>query len=240
MTTDASTMDHALQPVPEFEPFDASSGSPFDLLRDRNSLFDDIGSGDDLRRIALRCLFTAVAGSAVFGLSLGAYAGSAGQVLASLLKMPILLLGTSLLTFPTFFVLQSWRAPRSLDWRRAIALLCSMLGATGLVWGALAPPVLFLVISTRHYQLAQFLAVAVGAFGGLVGCSHCWVATVGCAIPAPACYAASFWPSTSASSAWSAPSWPGCFGPTWARPPCHFSSFARPLPPTRATFSPSC
>ena len=170
MTTDASTFDPTLDldPPSELRPF-GDSTSPLDLLRDRGALFDAIDRGDDLAGISWRGLLTAVAGSAVFGLAVGVYAGTVGQALASLLKMPSLLVCTTLLTFPSFFVLQSWRAPRPLDWRRAMALLATMLGATGLVWGALAPPVLFLVASIRNYDLAQFLSLLVGAFGGLVG-----------------------------------------------------------------------
>lgn len=173
MTTEASTLDAAKgpDPGPDLQPFDTSADgtSPLDLLRDRGRLFQEIEDGGDLGATVRRALLTAVAGAAIFGASLGAYSGSAWQVLAALLKMPILLVGTTLLTFPSFFVLQSWRAPRTLDWRRAMALLSTMLGATGLVWGALAPPVLFLVVSTRYYDLAQFLSVVVGAFGGVVG-----------------------------------------------------------------------
>lgn len=140
-----------------------------DLLRERRALFDRIAAGTNLHPAIVRTGVTALAGAAIFGVSLGAYAGSVGQVLAGLLKLPLLLLGTTLLTFPAFYVLQSWQAPRPLDWRRALALQSAMLGAIGLMWGALAPPVLFLIASIGHYRLAQLLAVVVGAVGGLVG-----------------------------------------------------------------------
>lgn len=143
--------------------------SSLDLLRDRHAVWDQIRHGRELPDVLRRSLLVALAGAAAFGLSVGFHGGSWAQILASAIKMPILLLGTAALCFPAFFVLQSWRAPRPLAIGESLALQSTMLGAVALVWGSLAPPVLFLVTSTQHYRLSQFLAVVVGAAGGVVG-----------------------------------------------------------------------
>ncbi|MEM1204123.1 MAG: hypothetical protein AAGN66_12915 [Acidobacteriota bacterium] len=145
--------------------------SPFGLLRDRARVFQRIADGQDLVPVMVRCLATAGAGAAILGMALGSYAHSAAQILASTLKLPILLLGTALLCFPAFHVLQSWRAPRPMSLQRSLTLQSLSLAAVALVWGSLAPPILFLVGSTQHYRLTQSLAVLVCAFGGLVGLS---------------------------------------------------------------------
>jgi hypothetical protein len=83
--------------------------------------------------------------------------------------MPLLLLGTTLLCFPTFFVIQLARAKKPLSLMEAAMLQSTALMATGAVWAALSPPLLFLVVTSKQYVLARILAGLVGAVGGLVG-----------------------------------------------------------------------
>lgn len=139
------------------------------ILRDRERLFERIRRGEDLRGLILQGLLTAVVGSMIFGLALGIYAQSFSQILASGLKLPILLLGAAALCFPAFHLLQSGRAVHPLGLEASVALQSTALAAVALVWGSLAPAVIFLVTSTQHYRLCQFLAVGVGAAGGVVG-----------------------------------------------------------------------
>ncbi|MCG8454654.1 MAG: hypothetical protein MI919_00125 [Holophagales bacterium] len=155
-------------------PETASLPSSVHLLRDRRELFSLLARGEDSAPIIRRALVAATAGSAVFGLALGSYAQSFSQLLASGLKLPILLLGAAALSFPCFHVLQSWRAPRPLGLGPSLALQSLALAAVGLVWGSLAPPIFFLVGSTQHYRLCQFLAVGVGVLGGIAGLATLW------------------------------------------------------------------
>lgn len=108
-------------------------------------------------------------GCAAFGAALGSYGGDALQTLAAALKVPLLLVATAALCFPALFVLQTQRAPRPMPLRQALEVQLASLSATAIVWGAFAPPLLFLVGSTHHYRLAQLLSLAVGAVGGLTG-----------------------------------------------------------------------
>jgi hypothetical protein len=87
----------------------------------------------------------------------------------SAVKVPLLLLGTAFLSFPTYFVLQMLRGSKPLTLDAAVAVQLSSLSATAVLWGSFAPPLLFLVGSTHHYRLAQFFSLAIGAVGGLVG-----------------------------------------------------------------------
>lgn len=145
--------------------------SPVYILRDKDHLFEHIRQGQGLHALIRQSSLTAVAGAALLGVSLGTYAGTFSQILASSLKLPILLLGAALICFPAFHLLQSAlaRYPQSL--RASVALQSIALASVALVWGSLSPAVLFLVTSTQHYRLCQFLAVGVGAAGGLVGLS---------------------------------------------------------------------
>ena len=145
--------------------------STFDLLRDRTQIFDRLRDGEDVAATLKRSALAIVLGCALFGFALGSFAQHPQQILASMLKVPLLLLGTATLCFPTFYMLQSWRAPRPLPLSQAAALQATSLAAVALVWGSLAPPLVFLVGSTMHYHLSQTMALLVGALGGLVGLS---------------------------------------------------------------------
>ncbi len=114
-------------------------------------------------------LMVAVIGAAVFGLALGSYGMSAAQVAAAAVKVPLLLVGTSVLCFPAFHVLQNVKASQPLGLAQSAALQATALATTAVIWAALSLPLFFLVSTTGHYTLAQFLALAVGAIGGVVG-----------------------------------------------------------------------
>jgi len=133
-------------------------------LRDDGSLAD--GSTSMHTAQALMCC---LGGAALFGVALGSFGGSGAQMLAAGLKAPMLLLGTTALCLPAFHVMQLTRSPRPLPFSQALSIKAHALAATGLWWGALALPLLFLASTVQHYRLAQGLALAVGAVGGLVG-----------------------------------------------------------------------
>ena len=146
-----------------------SPPSTLEVLREHSPLLEQIREGRDLRSAILRSLATALLGSAFFGLALGSYAQSLPQLMASMLKVPLLLVGTAVLCFPTFHIFQTWRAPRPLAWQEALALQSTVLATVALIWASLAPPIIFLIASTHHYKLAQTLTLLAGATGGFVG-----------------------------------------------------------------------
>jgi hypothetical protein len=145
------------------------------VLADEQSTFAAIAGStgadtrDTLRRRIVTSLLCAILGAGGFGVALGVYARSAPQTFLSAVKAPLLLLGTAAICFPAFYVLQRLRAPRPISLAQALALQTSSLGAVGIVWASLAPPILLLVGTAYNYTMAQTLALAVGAIGGAVG-----------------------------------------------------------------------
>lgn len=146
----------------------SSSASPSVLLR---SLRDDgpLCTGAAASLHTAQALMCSLGGAALFGVALGSFGGSPAQMLASGLKAPMLLLGTTALCLPAFHVMQLTRSPRPLTLPQSLSVQAHALAATGLWWGALALPLLFLATTVQHYRLAQGLALVVGAVGGLVG-----------------------------------------------------------------------
>lgn len=139
------------------------------MLREPGSAIERIRSGEGLASLTAAGLGGSLLGSMLFGIALGSFAGTPEQVAASSLKVPLLLLGAAAICFPAFYVFQLLTAPKALSLRQALALHAVTLATVGLVWGSLAPPLLFLIGTSFDYHLAQLLAVAIGALGGLVG-----------------------------------------------------------------------
>ena len=139
------------------------------VLRDETSAITQIGEGRDLGRTTRQALFWGAIAAAVFGVTLGAYDQSFLQVATSALKLPLLLFGSAALCFPTFHAMQVLRAPKALSLAQSVALQATALSSTAVVWASFSLPLFFLIGTTRHYKLAQFLAIGVGAAGGFVG-----------------------------------------------------------------------
>jgi hypothetical protein len=139
---------------------------------DQDSVLEQIRSGREPGALLVRSALTAAAGAALFGAALGSYAQAPLQIVASAIKVPLLLVGTAALCFPTFFVVQALRSARPLSFARAVAIQANTLAVVGLVWGSFSLPTLFLVGTTGHYELAQWLSLAIGSAGGLAGFSR--------------------------------------------------------------------
>lgn len=158
---------------------DLSSVSLRDVW-DEKAVLERLRDGKDVSRVAVRSIVLGVAGCALFGAALGSYAQAPLQILVSAMKVPLLLVGTAAICFPTFFVVQALRSERPLAPIRAVALQTNALAIVGIVWGSFSPPVLFLVGTTGHYELAQWLAVAIGVAGGVAGFSRFLTVYVEC------------------------------------------------------------
>ena len=142
---------------------------PEAALRDEASVIEQIASERDLSRTTRQALLWGAAAAALFGVTLGTYDQSWIQVLSSAVKLPLLLFGSAALCFPTFHAVQVLRAPKALSLAQSLALQATALSSTAMVWAAFSLPLFFLIGTTRHYKLAQVLALAVGAAGGFVG-----------------------------------------------------------------------
>lgn len=111
----------------------------------------------------------ALVGTILFGATVGSYSHNPPQMLASALKLPLLLTVTGLLCFPSFHVIQGLRATRPLSLRESASLQGRAFATMALVWGTLAPPLFALVTTLHHYQFAKLLTVFVAALGGIAG-----------------------------------------------------------------------
>jgi hypothetical protein len=121
------------------------------------------------RRALLESLALAVLGSLLFGAWTGLYACTLAQFLASALKAPLLLLGTTVVCFPTFFVVQYVLAPRALSLRAASLLQASTVAVISGTWAVVALPCSLFLANSENYATAKLLVTFVAAFGGVLG-----------------------------------------------------------------------
>jgi tetratricopeptide (TPR) repeat protein len=112
-------------------------------------------------KVLRHSLLATLVGAAVFGVALGSYGMSAVQIVASAVKVPLLLFGTTALCFPSFHVFQTVKASKPMSLVQSAALQATALSTTAMIWAALSLPLFFLVSTTGHYALAQFLALPV-------------------------------------------------------------------------------
>ena len=111
----------------------------------------------------------ALVGSLSFGAWTGLYACTFAQFLSSAVKAPLLLLGTTAVCFPTFFVVQYVLAPRALSLRAATLLQASTVAVIGVTWAVVALPCSLFLASSENYRAAKLLVTFVAAFGGVLG-----------------------------------------------------------------------
>lgn len=123
-------------------------------------------------RSALTCL---AANIVVFGMVYGAVMGSLGgvwgeriwQVVYSAVKVPLLLLATSLIALPSFFVLNTLLGLRN-DFVRALRALAATQAGLAIILASLAPFTVLWYVSWDDYRAALLLnggMFAVASFG---------------------------------------------------------------------------
>jgi hypothetical protein len=125
--------------------------------------------GGSFRRAAMASLLLSLLGSMAFGVWTGLYALTLPQMLASALKMPILLIGTTAICFPSFFVIQHVLSPKALSLRAALLLKLSALAIIAATWAVVALPCSLFIANAQNYAATKFLVTMVAAFGGAIG-----------------------------------------------------------------------
>ncbi len=113
-----------------------------------------------------------VAGGGLYGAVMGSFGGSAGdrglQVVFSAVKVPLLLLLTTALALPSFFVVNTVLGLRK-DWPAALRAILGAQGAVAIVLASLAPYTALWYASSGHYHRAtafngvMFLVASVAA-----------------------------------------------------------------------------
>jgi hypothetical protein len=137
------------------------------LLSDREQFFAEVADGRDLGRKITRSLVTLLVLCAFYGASAGAYAGSA-QALSAAIKLPVLFVGTLLICFPGFFVIQVLVGSR-LRLAQVLALTTGALALSAIVLAAVVPVALFFLLTGGNYYFLELLHVVIVLGAGLIG-----------------------------------------------------------------------
>jgi hypothetical protein len=149
------------------------------LLRDRDSLIDEVFEGRNLND-HLRTFFVAtVILSAFYGLSMGVagFRVSVGvgpmQMVSSALKVPILFLLSTLVCFPVLYIVQVLMGAR-LAFSQTLALILMALTLNSILLASCAPVAFFFVLTGSSHHFIKLLHVAIFGFAGIWSMMSLW------------------------------------------------------------------
>ena len=137
------------------------------ILSDRERFFGEVAEGVGLRGKLAHALWTLLALSALYGAAAGAYAGPA-QAVSSAIKLPSLFLGTLVICFPGFFVIQVLVGSR-LRLSQVLALVLGALSLSAILLAAVVPITAFFLLTGANYYFLTLLHVLIVLGAGLVG-----------------------------------------------------------------------
>lgn len=138
------------------------------LLREREYIFEKIYAEEELNDLIRHFAFYSLLFSAVYGLFLGMYAGNY-QILAALIKIPLLVFGTLCVCLPVFHVLNVLFGIK-LSFKQILAILMASTYFMSVILGATSPILLFFISMTevkRFISLLNITAFATSCFFGL-------------------------------------------------------------------------
>ncbi|MEA3403405.1 MAG: hypothetical protein U9R79_19340 [Armatimonadota bacterium] len=145
-------------------------------LVERDLLFARIQGGVRLRPLLLHMTGVSALFAAVYGTTVGLYAGG-WQVLYDAIKLPGMMLATVALSLLTLYMLSSLTGSR-LSLGQTAALVLSAVLVTTILLFALTPPLGFVMLtSLQDYELVVFLNIVVIVICGLCGASFALQAT---------------------------------------------------------------
>jgi hypothetical protein len=137
------------------------------LLSDRDRFFGEVAEGVGLGAKLAHASWTLVVLSALYGAAAGAYAGLA-QAAAAAIKLPFLFLGTLVICFPAFFVIQVLVGSR-LRLAQVLALVLGALSLSAVLLGAVVPISVFFLFTGANYYFLTLLHVVIVLGAGLAG-----------------------------------------------------------------------
>jgi len=137
------------------------------LLRNRFRFFAEIRDGVGVGSKIQAMLIWSFVALALFGAVIGSK-HSVWQALASAVKLPVLFLITLAVCLPALYFFYTI-FESSLSPSQHLALLLSVVTLTSVVLLALAPVMLFFMITTSSYQFFKLLNVAMFVVAGVVG-----------------------------------------------------------------------
>ncbi|WP_238016749.1 hypothetical protein KZZ52_57620 [Dactylosporangium sp. AC04546] len=137
------------------------------ILRDRDSIWRQIGEERDLGKLTRQMLYSSVVALACYGAVLGA-SNSVLQAGVSALKLPLLFLTTLAICLPTLYLFNLVFGAR-LQVRQALALVMVTITVTSVLTLAFAPISLFFLITAYSYSFFKILNVAILTLSAFVG-----------------------------------------------------------------------
>ncbi|GGM15485.1 hypothetical protein ACFFX1_03830 [Dactylosporangium sucinum] len=137
------------------------------ILRDRDSIWRQIGEERDLGRLTRQMLYSSVVALACYGAVLGA-SNSVLQAGVSAVKLPLLFLTTLAICLPTLYLFNLVFGAR-LQVRQALALVMVTITVTSVLTLAFAPISLFFLITAYSYSFFKILNVGILTLAAFVG-----------------------------------------------------------------------
>jgi len=137
------------------------------ILSDRDRFFTEVAEGQGLREKLAYALATLLGLSALYGAAAGAYSSPA-QALATAIKLPLLFLGTLVICFPGFYIVQVLVGSR-LRLAQVLALVLGALSLSAVLLAAVVPVTAFFLFTGANYYFLTLLHVLIVLGAGLVG-----------------------------------------------------------------------
>ncbi|RQX18808.1 hypothetical protein DDE19_06435 [Micromonospora ureilytica] len=137
------------------------------ILRDRESIWQQIVAERDLNALTGRMLTSSAIALACYGAVLGFF-HSPLMALTSALKLPLLFLVTLAICLPTLYLFNLVFGAR-LSVRQSLALVMVAITVTSMLAVAFAPISLFFLITANDYGFFKLLNVAILTLSALVG-----------------------------------------------------------------------
>jgi hypothetical protein len=137
------------------------------ILRDRESIWRQIGEERDLGKLTKQMLYSSVAALACYGAVLGA-SHSFAQAALSAAKLPLLFLMTLAICLPTLYLFNLVFGAR-LQVKQALSLVMVTITVTSVLSLAFAPISLFFLITAFSYDFYKLLNVGVLTMTAFVG-----------------------------------------------------------------------
>jgi hypothetical protein len=137
------------------------------ILRDRESIWRQIGEERDLGKLTRQMLYSSVVALACYGAVLGA-SHSVAQSALSAVKLPLLFLMTLAICLPTLYLFNLVFGAR-LQVRQALALVMVTITVMSVLALAFAPISLFFLITAFSYSFYKILNVAILTLTAFIG-----------------------------------------------------------------------
>jgi len=150
------------------------------LLRDRDSLLDEIFEGKGVASRLRMFLVATVALLAFYGFSMGLMGFrqsiSLGlfQMLASAVKVPLLFLLSTAVCFPVLYIVQVLMGAR-LAFSQTLALILMALTLNGVLLASCAPIVFFFAVTGSSHDFMKLLHVFILGFAGVWSMMSLWL-----------------------------------------------------------------